>query len=130
MPLLAKQSNKMRDFGALEKLVRKGVTEAQASKAFAKINFEAASDLFHSIVSETRAGSMKQVSQPDSAKITRLMYMFDLAKEAFGDENLATEFLTRKHPKLKVAPIDKLDTEWGGREVEQLLNSIVYGLPA
>lgn len=60
----------------------------------------------------------------------RVLYYYELAGKALGDQKLAQKFMTKKHPKLGVAPIEKLDTEWGGREVEQVLNAIIYGLPA
>jgi uncharacterized protein (DUF2384 family) len=63
-------------------------------------------------------------------RAARLLYYSNLADVAFGDSDLARKFMTRKHPRLGVAPIDKLDTEWGGREVEKILNAMIYGLPA
>ncbi len=61
---------------------------------------------------------------------TRRLYYLTLANKAFGDDKLALKFMTRKHPKLGTSPIKKLDTEWGGRMVESILNSMMYGLPA
>lgn len=63
-------------------------------------------------------------------RAARVLYYYELAGKALGDQKLARKFMARKHPKLGMAPIEKLDTEWGGREVEQVLNSIIYGLPA
>lgn len=60
----------------------------------------------------------------------RVLYYYQLADKAFGDHKLARKFMTRKHPKFGVSPLEKLATEWGGREVEQVLNSMIYGLPA
>ncbi len=62
-------------------------------------------------------------------KATRLLYIFNLARDAFGDEKLAKKFLTHKHRKLRTTPLAKLETEWGGREVEKILNAMIYGLP-
>jgi hypothetical protein len=72
----------------------------------------------------------KAVAQAKNDRATRLIYIFDLAKEAFGDEKLVQQFMTRKHPILRASPLKKLETEWGGREVEKILNAIIYGLPA
>lgn len=60
----------------------------------------------------------------------RVLYYFRLAEKAFGDRKAAQRFMSRTHPKFGVSPLEKLDTEWGGRQVEQVLNSIMYGLPA
>jgi hypothetical protein len=68
-------------------------------------------------------------TKSDSDKATRLIYILDLANETFGDKKRAREFLLRRHPKLKATPLAKLETEWGGREVENILHAMIYGLP-
>ena len=62
-------------------------------------------------------------------RATRLLYILNLAKDAFGSEALAKKFLMHRHPKLRATPLSKLETEWGGREVERILNGMIYGLP-
>lgn len=76
------------------------------------------------------APSDKYAARLGNERAARVLYYFELAGKAFGDKKLAQKFMARRHPKLGMAPIEKLDTEWGGREVEQILNSIVYGFPA
>jgi uncharacterized protein (DUF2384 family) len=142
---------KVRDFAYLEKVTRNGITQKvwastvgrtigmPTVKKVAKGIVEAAHEKTSKIGIEssvrTAQINVRSPQQLASARIVneqnaRIVYIFDLAKEAFGDKNLATKFMKSKHPKLDATPLEKLDTEWGGRVVEQILNSMIYGLPA
>jgi uncharacterized protein (DUF2384 family) len=79
----------------------------------------------------SESGDIKPKSVREQNVIaTRMFFIFNLAREAYGDEKLAKKFLTHKHRKLRTTPLAKLETEWGGREVEKILNSMIYGLPS
>jgi Protein of unknown function (DUF2384) len=133
MPRLPKAHAKYQDFSTLEKLAKREPN---------KLVNVYISDL----VLETRAGkskrgsggnrSSKTVSQKpvessiDSTMATRLAYVLSLAEDVFGDRKTALAFLKRRHAKLGATPLEKLETEWGGREVERLLLSAIHGLPA
>lgn len=69
------------------------------------------------------------LARSQNERATRLLYIMSLAKDAFGNEAMAKKFLMHKHPKLKTTPLAKLETEWGGREVELILQSMIHGLP-
>lgn len=69
------------------------------------------------------------LARSQNERATRLFYIMSLAKDAFGSEAMAEKFLMHKHPKLKTTPLAKLETEWGGREVELILHSMIHGLP-
>jgi uncharacterized protein (DUF2384 family) len=69
------------------------------------------------------------LARSQNERATRLLYILNLAKDAFGSEEMAKKFLMHKHPKLGTTPLAKLETEWGGREVERILNGMIHGLP-
>jgi hypothetical protein len=122
-------NRKVRDFAYLEKITQKGISQKSwdemAGNALGK-SVEP-KDMF---VLAKQAAEINPAGRLWSEQQARIVYVFDLAKEAFGDVKLATKFMKSKHPKLNATPLEKIDTEWGGREVERILNSMIYGLPA
>lgn len=61
----------------------------------------------------------------------RLARLFVLAEQAFGDEAGAREFLTTPHDRLAGrSPVDCVKTELAFKQVETILDSIRFGLPA
>lgn len=78
---------------------------------------------------DARAG-LALAARLANERLTRIYYITEIANVAFGNKKLAQKFLNLPHPKLGMTPLQKLETEWGGREVETILNSIIYGLPA
>lgn len=82
-------------------------------------------------VEKANEKSQKTVKpEVDAAMATRVAYMLSLAEDVFGDRENALTFLQRHHPMLGTTPLAKLETEWGGREVENILQSVIHGLPA
>jgi putative toxin-antitoxin system antitoxin component (TIGR02293 family) len=72
-----------------------------------------------------------KLSPDDSEKAGRLAFVLALAKDVWGDWSRATEFLQRPHPELDgKSPLEAAESEWGAREVENLLRKIQFGLPA
>ncbi len=63
-------------------------------------------------------------------RLARKLYINSIAKQALGSDALVRKFMSRKHPVLKATPESRLDTEWGAREVEDLLFGMMHGLPA
>jgi putative toxin-antitoxin system antitoxin component (TIGR02293 family) len=61
----------------------------------------------------------------------RLARLYALALSVFDDPAAATRFLLTPHPELENrAPFDAALTEIGGREVEEIIERGLHGLPA
>jgi putative toxin-antitoxin system antitoxin component (TIGR02293 family) len=61
----------------------------------------------------------------------RLARLYALAFSVFADREAATQFLMNPHPELdNRAPFDAALTEIGGREVEEIIERGLHGLPA
>jgi putative toxin-antitoxin system antitoxin component (TIGR02293 family) len=67
---------------------------------------------------------------PDqSDRLSRVLRMIDAAEATFGDPAKAHAWLRRPTGLLDgEAPLDRLDTDFGTRQVEALLGRIAYGL--
>jgi uncharacterized protein (DUF2384 family) len=138
MPTIPVTNRKLRDFAYLEKITQKGLSKKQwAAMAGSALGEKGATKVFETFDAhaDLSAKAKFTLSQELAGRLgheqqARIIYVFDLAKEAFGDVKLATKFMKSKHPKLNATPLEKIDTEWGGREVERILNSMIYGLPA
>ena len=67
----------------------------------------------------------------ESERTERIARIAALAAKALGDEESARVFLTTPHSRLGGAvPLRYLTNEVGALEVEEILNSVFYGLPA
>lgn len=67
----------------------------------------------------------------ESERTERVARIFALAIKALGDEETARSFMLAPHKYLgSEIPLRYLSNEVGALEVEQILNSILYGLPA
>ena len=65
-----------------------------------------------------------------SGTIERIARLFAIAKEAFGTESAASQFLLSKHPELGGrAPFEVALTEVGGRSVEEIIEKGLHGIP-
>lgn len=139
-----KHAHKLGDFSGFEKMAKNGVSTYLADRTikavdpkhklfnlidrrkkyayFKKTKSDLSKELYATIVGMNKTSN--------DARVTRVLYLLDLATKAFGDEKLAKKFLEKKHPALGEAPLAKTDTEWGVRAVEKILNSMIYGLPA
>ena len=61
----------------------------------------------------------------------RLARLYALAATAFADDGAAARFMLTPHPELDDrAPFDVALTEVGGREVEEVIERGLHGLPA
>lgn len=66
-----------------------------------------------------------------SRKLERVARIYALAERVFNDKDFANAFLHKPHSRLNGrAPIACVETELATKQVEQILNSIAYGLPA
>jgi len=61
----------------------------------------------------------------------RLARLYALALSVFEDRDAATQFMMNPHPELDArTPFDVALTEIGGREVEEIIERGLHGLPA
>ncbi len=61
----------------------------------------------------------------------RLARLYALAKSIFEDSHAAARFMTTAHPELDGrSPFDAALTEIGGRQVEEIMQRGLHGLPA
>ncbi len=109
-----RSSAKFQDFDVLEKMARGGMGK----------------DLNAYVTGAFGPATIERVPEAEAALTTRLAYALSLAEDVFADRKQAVAFLRQHHPQLGATPLAKLQTEWGGREVERLLQSVIHGLPA
>ena len=78
----------------------------------------------------TRAGH-DTLAPAEGERAGRVARIVAMATKVFGSVEGATDFLTTPHDRLdERTPLECLATDFGGREVEEILNAIAFGLPA
>jgi putative toxin-antitoxin system antitoxin component (TIGR02293 family) len=66
-----------------------------------------------------------------SDRLSRVLRLIEEAETTFGDPAKAHAWLRRRTPLLDgEAPLDRLDTDFGSRQVEAILGRIAHGLGA
>ena len=76
-----------------------------------------------------RRKKSRQFSQAESERLVRFTRLFGLAYGVFGDEATAREWLKTENPGTAgESPLSYADTEFGAREVENLLGRIDHGI--
>ena len=69
------------------------------------------------------------LTSDQSDRLSRLLRLIDHAEETFGDSAKAHAWLRRPTPLLDgETPLDRLDTDFGSRQVEAMLGRIAHGL--
>ena len=64
-----------------------------------------------------------------SDRLSRVLRIINEAEDTFGDPAKAHAWLRRKTPLLNgESPLDRLDTDFGTRQVEEILGRIAFGL--
>lgn len=72
-----------------------------------------------------------RLSPTESQRLERLARIVAMTEEVWQDKTAAAEFLTRRHRGLRGrTPLEMATTDLGARQVEELLASIEFGLPA
>lgn len=96
--------------------------------SFASVVFQR-SDRKKLIEKQNAKGS--RLTSGESERTERIARIFVLAEKALGSRKVAQSFMTLPHPRLGgKTPLANLKNEVGGLEVEEILNSILFGLPA
>ena len=73
--------------------------------------------------------TLGSLTSDQSDRLSRVLRIIDEAETTFGDPAKARAWLRRSTPLLDgEAPLDRLDTDFGTRQVEELLGRITHGL--
>lgn len=77
----------------------------------------------------TRRKKARQLGMPESERVVRFARLFGLAAEVLGGEQGAREWLKAPNPGTAgESPLSYADTEFGAREVENLLGRLDHGV--
>lgn len=131
-----KHAHKLGDFSVFEEMAKNGLSSSLAKRTLKRFSLDGTfaelnpGQKKHATAKQLNAEVVSLNKASHDARVTRVVYLLDLATKAFGDEKLAKKFLEKRHPALGETPLEKTDTEWGVRAVEKILNSMIYGLPA
>jgi len=123
----------IKDSVDLTELIRKGLP-ASAVVALAK-----KLDLKNAVISERlgipqrtltrRLSQHSRLTAAESDRTVRLARVYAIAVEMIGSAEKAVEWLRTPNRALGgVLPLDRLDTDLGAREVEDILGRIAYGV--
>ena len=78
-----------------------------------------------------RSEKGERLTREESDRVVRIARITALAEQVFGDAEKAARWLRKsKHRLDKRAPLDLLDTEAGGRLIEDWLRQIDHGMAA
>jgi putative toxin-antitoxin system antitoxin component (TIGR02293 family) len=123
----------VRDLGDLDEMVRAGLPLGafDALEAWLPPAAGRRSSPLRAVVRRrARAGRTVLVAS-EGERAGRVARIFAIATNVFGSPTLAKGFLTEPHDRLAGrTPLECLATDLGGREVEEILNAIAFGLPA
>jgi putative toxin-antitoxin system antitoxin component (TIGR02293 family) len=87
--------------------------------------------LMHRVVPAATWKRRHRLKLVESEKTERLARVIALAEMLWDDEAEARRFLSTPHPELdRKKPIEAALTELGARQVEDIVNRALYGLPA
>jgi putative toxin-antitoxin system antitoxin component (TIGR02293 family) len=89
-----------------------------------------ATRLVHAIVPKSSLSRRGRLTPAQGEQTERLARLFTYATRVFGNIADARTFMYRPHPELEGRrPVDACLTELGGRMVENVLDSLAFGLP-
>ncbi|MCY4481838.1 MAG: DUF2384 domain-containing protein [Spirochaetaceae bacterium] len=123
----------------LEELIREGVPKPALERLVALLaepthggdGRDLKAGLRNRIVSRATYQRAKRFNLQVSETTERLARLYALAASAFADGGAAARFMLTPHPELgDRAPFDVALTEVGGREVEEVIERGLHGLPA
>jgi putative toxin-antitoxin system antitoxin component (TIGR02293 family) len=124
---------RVRSVSDLETLVAAGLPK-RALRVTAERVFLSAGDArkaMFRIVPEATYKRRTRLSSSESERTERLARVIAAAEYAWSDRADAREWLTKPHPELgQKTPLETGSSELGARQVEELLDRLVYGIPA
>ena len=113
--------------------VEKGLPKQALSRTVARVMLErgAARRFLVKVVPEATFKRRIRLSLGESERTERLARVIAAAEYVWDDRKDAREWLNTPHPELdNLPPMQAAMTELGARRVEDLLDRILYGLPA
>ncbi len=89
-------------------------------------------ELMYRLVPEATYKRRTRLTPAESERTERLARVIAASEYVWDDDRAASRaWLTRPHPELGgVSPLDRSMSELGAREVENLLDKLLYGLPS
>ena len=87
--------------------------------------------LMYQLVPEATYKRRTRLTPAESERTERLARVIAAAEHVWEDRKDAREWMTHPHPELNgQTPLQRSMSELGAREVEQLLDKLLYGLPS
>ena len=128
--ILGRRVRSMQD---LEQTVSLGLPKGALSSTVERV-YTARGDvrrlIFH-IVPEGTWKRRGRLSLVESERTERLARVIAAAEYAWSDREDARDWLTKRHPELgRRTPLETAMTELGARRVEEVLDRLVYSIPA
>jgi len=120
----------------LDAIVRKGMPKSALDTFIALLtapnrDMDSTVQLRNKIVPRATYQRVDRFNRQVGETTERLARLYALALSVFEDREAATQFLMNPHPELDArAPFDVALTEIGGREVEEVIERGLHGLPA
>lgn len=116
----------------LDEAVARGLPRSAVDALVARLaNPQDSTRLKHRIVPKATYQRHEQLNPAHSQKAERLARVFAMAEVAWGDPEEARRFMNMPHPELGGrTPLEVAMTELGARQVEQVLERGLHGLPA
>ena len=110
--------------GLPKRALRNTVERALTNKADAR-------RVMFRLVPEATFKRRVRLSPAESERTERLARVIAAAEYAWNNQEDAREWLARRHTELgRRSPLETAMTELGARQVEELLDRLVYGIPA
>lgn len=129
---------RVQDGRDLDELIREGVPKPALERLVSLLSEPMSGDgatlrirLRNKIVPRATYQRVERFNLQVSETTERLARLYALASQAFGNPPAAARFMMTPHPELSGrTPFDVALTEVGGREVEEVIERGLHGLPA
>ena len=135
---MVRESSPVYGEGSGLEVVREAVAEGLPAEAVKQLQAELkrfgvrrASEYVNGIVPRATLQRRERLKEDEGDTVLRVASVIALAAYVWGNDEWAAEWLTCRHPMLGGArPIDRALSEVGTRQVEHILYSLHFGLPA
>ncbi len=126
--------NPVHDMMELDELVAKGIPrsafDALINRLAAGADEVTRVSLRYRIIPRATYQRSRVLNQQHSETVERLARIYAMARVVWLDDRAAQRFLLAPHPELKdKTPLDAALTEIGGRQVEEIIERGMHGLP-
>ena len=135
---MVRETNPVYGEGSGLEAVREAVAEGLPVEAVKQLQAELkrfgvrrASEYVNAIVPRATLQRRERLKEDEGETVLRVASVIALAAYVWGNDEWAAEWLTCRHPMLGGArPIDRALSAVGARQVEHILYSLHFGLPA